>query len=152
MSISVGRRLTTAIGLTALVAVTGGAAAAIAAKPVRGATYSGKIARTSNVVYGISFKVSANGKHVSHFVLTSGYPVYCQGGGFGTVQRASGKISRHGTFKVKLPIYFAPAHQHQGFVIVSGSFTKHRKEHGKVITDFTHSGTCNGTSSYTAKG
>ena len=151
MRISLDRRLAAAVALTALVAVTGGAAAALAAKPVRAATYSGKISRASNVTFPISFKVSANGKRVSSFVLTSSYPVYCQGGGFGTVQPASGTVSKHGTFKVKLPIYFAPAHQHQGFVIVTGVFGKHGKESGTVRTDFAHSSGCNGTSSYSTK-
>lgn len=150
MRISLDRRLAAAVALTVLVAVTG-AAAAVAATPVRAATYSGKISRASNVTFPISFKVSANGKRVSSFVLTSSYPVYCQGGGFGTVQPASGTVSKHGTFKVKLPIYFAPAHQHQGFVIVTGAFGKHGKESGTVRTDFTHSSSCNGTSSYSTK-
>jgi hypothetical protein len=152
MRISLGRRLATAIALTALVAVTSGVAAALAAKPVSSAKYSGKISRTSNVTFPISFKVSANGKRVSSFVLPNSYPVYCQGGGFGAVQGASGTISKHGTFKVKLPIYFAPAHDHEGFVIVTGSFAKHGKESGKVRTDFTHSSSCNGTSSYSTRG
>ena len=152
MRISFGCRLASAIAVTALVALTGGAVAALAAKPVSGATYSGKISRTSNVTFPISFKVSANGKRVSSFVFTSSYPVYCQGGGFGAVQPSSGTISKHGTFKVKLPIYFAPAHEHQGFVIVTGRFAKHGKEHGKVRTDFTHSSSCNGTSSYSSRG
>jgi hypothetical protein len=55
-------------------------------------------------------------------------------------------------FTVKLPIYFAPAHEHQGFVIVTGSFAKHGKESGKVRTDFTHSSSCNGSSSYSTRG
>jgi hypothetical protein len=117
-----------------------------------GATYSRKISRASNVTFPISFKVSANGKHVSSFVLTSNYPVYCQGGGFGTAQSATGTISKHGTFKVKLAIYFAPEHDHQGFVIVTGSFAKHGEEHGKVTTDFTHSRSCNGSSNYSTRG
>lgn len=151
MRISLDRRLATAVALTTLVAVTGGAAAAVAAKPVRGATYSGKISRVSNVTFPISFKVSANGKRVSSFVLASSYPVYCQGGGFGAVQPASGTVSKRGTFKVKLPIYFAPAHQHQGFVIVTGAFGKHGRESGTLKTDFTHSSSCNGTSRYSTQ-
>jgi hypothetical protein len=37
-------------------------------------------------------------------------------------------------------------------VIITGSFAAHRKESGKVTTDFTHSATCNGTSSYKTTG
>lgn len=147
MRITLGRRASAAIGLTALAA----APVALAAAPIKGATYKGTIARTSSVAYSISFKVSANGKRVGSFKL-SYYPVYCQGGGFGSLEQASGPISKKGTFKVALPIYFAPAHQRQGSVIVTGAFAKHGKESGKVTTDFTHAGSCNGSSSYTTKG
>lgn len=154
MMSKLGVRVSAAVALTALFTVIGGAGAAIAvaAHPVKNATYSGRISRTSNVIYGISFKVNVSGKRVSNFTLSSSYPVYCQGGGFGAVQAASGAITKRGTFKVKLPIYFAPAHQHQGFVIITGSFAAHGKESGKVTTDFTHSATCNGTSSYKTTG
>lgn len=143
-----------AIFLATLVALLGGTAAALAAKPIKGKTYQGKLKlpHASNVTYGISFKVSANGKRVSSFSLPQGYPIYCQGGGFGQQQAASGEITKTGKFTVKLPIYFAPAHQHQGFVIITGAFAKHGKESGTVKTDFTKSHVCNGTATYTATG
>ena len=147
MTIRRQRRLLSVVAFAALVA----AGTALAATPIKGATYSGKIARASNVTYSISFTVSTTGERVRNFALANGYPVYCQGGGFGAVQQASGKISKEGAFVVKLPIYFAPSHQHQGFVIITGRFAKHGKESGKVMTDFTHSNTCNGTSSYATK-
>jgi hypothetical protein len=135
------------------------ALAAKPAKPVKGATYSGNITRviksagkTFKATFPISFKVSKNGKKVSTFTFTSNYPIYCQGGGFGSPQAASGRISKKGTFTVKLPLYFAPEHSHQGFLIVSGKFGKHKKESGAVKTDFTKSQTCNGTAKYTTKG
>ncbi len=140
-------RALTAIALTALVAVPAG----FAATPIKGATYKGKISRATSVAFSISFKVSASGKRVSNFMLSS-YPVYCQGGGFGSLQQASGAVSKKGTFKVKLPIYFAPSHSREGFVIVTGRFAKHRKESGKVMTEFTHAGGCNGTSRYATQG
>ena len=80
MTIRLHRRGLGAIALIALVATAEGAVA-FAATPIKGATYEGKIAHPSNVTYSISFKVSENGKHVSNFTLTNGYPVYCQGGG-----------------------------------------------------------------------
>lgn len=143
-----------AIVLGALLGVTGGAAVALAAAPIKGATYQGKLklSHASSVTYGISFKVSASGKRVSDFNLPRGYPVYCQGGGFGKQQAASSTITRKGKFNVKLPIYFAPTHSHQGFVVITGSFAKHGKESGTVRTDFTVSHVCNGTSTYTTTG
>ena len=138
-------------GLVALIATLAVCAAgANAAHPAKGKTYSGSIEHASNVTYPISFKVSKNGKKVDDFGLSSGYPVYCQGGGFGEAQDATAKISSKGTFTANLPIYFAPTHDHQGFVKITGKFGKKGHESGKVITEFSTSKTCNGTSKYTA--
>jgi hypothetical protein len=135
------------------------ALAAKPAKPVKGATYSGNITRviksagkTFKSTLPISFKVSKTGKKVSGFTFTSFYPIYCQGGGFGSPQATTGRISKKGSFTVKLPLYFAPEHSHQGFLIVSGKFGKHNKESGTVKTDFTKSRVCNGTSKYATTG
>ena len=109
----------TAVALATLIATAG----AFAAKPINGATYSGRINRASNVVETIKFKVSPNGTHVGGFSL--GYlPVYCQGGGFGSPQSVVAKITKTGTFKAKLPNYFAPAQSTQGYLIVTGKFAK----------------------------
>jgi hypothetical protein len=130
------------------------AAIAMAAAPIKGATYKGKLKLRpgAKVTLAISFKVSTNGKRVGNFKLPNGYPVYCQGGGFGRIQEGSGPISKKGTFKVKLPIYFAPVHLRQGFVIVTGAFAKHGKVAGRVTTDFTSGTACNGSSAYAATG
>lgn len=129
-----------------------GSAFALAAHPAKGKTYSGEIQRVigGKVVgtFPISFKVSSNGKKVSQFSLPSGYPVYCEGGGFGTTQKASAKITSKGRFKAKLPIYFEPTNSHEGFVKVSGKFGAKKHESGTVITEFTNSPICNGTSKY----
>ena len=127
---------------------------ALAASPKKGATYVGKINRVykGKVVYSdeISFKVSSNGKKVGSFSLPNGYPVYCEGGGFGEAQDATAKISSKGTFTAKLPLYFAPSHQHQGFLQITGKFGKKGRVSGNAKTDFTISKSCNGTSKYTA--
>ena len=147
-------RMAVAIVSAALLAVTCGTAVALAAAPIKGATYTGKLKpRTAtSEAHPISFKVSANGKRVSHCTLLNGYPVYCQGGGFGQAQPASGAITNKGKFTVKLPIVFTITHQHQGFVIITGTFAKHGKESGTVTTDFTTSHVCNGSSTYTTTG
>jgi hypothetical protein len=143
-----------AIVLAGLLAASAGTAVALAAAPIKGATYQGKLKlpHATSVTFPISFKVSANGKRVSNFTLAHGYPVYCQGGGFGQQQPASGTVTSKGKFTVKLPIFFAPAHQHQGFVIVTGTFAKNGRESGTVVTDFTRAHVCNGTSTYTTTG
>ena len=137
--------------LVLIVALAVGAGGANAAHPTKGKTYSGSIKRVANVTYTITFEVSKNGEKVEDFSLPSGYPVYCEGGGFGEVQDATAQISSKGTFMAKLPIYFAPTHEHQGFVEITGKFGKKGHESGKAITDFSTSNTCNGTSKYTTK-
>jgi hypothetical protein len=152
------RRAAAPVAALAMLGAAGAQALASTSKPVRGAIYSGQITRvlhsggkTFKSNFPISFAVSANGKRVSAFTFPSSYPVYCQGGGFGQPQSKSGKISDKGKFKVKLPLVFAPTHQHQGFLVVSGTFGKHRKVSGTVFTDFTKAKVCNGSTKYSAK-
>lgn len=151
---SVPRRLVTAALLLLLVLALAGVA--LAANPKKGATYSGLITRVvagTSSTFPISFEVSANGKKVRNFTLESDYPVYCEGGGFGEAQKATATVSKKGTFTAKLPLYFAPAHEHQGFVEITGKFGKKGHESGKVVTDFSGGNLtgCNGTSKYTTK-
>jgi hypothetical protein len=141
-------------GLIALIAVLATpAVSAGAAHPAKGKTYSGSINRLAgaNTTFPISFEVSKNGKKVQDFSLPSGYPVYCEGGGFGEAQTATAKISSKGIFTAKLPIYFAPTHDQQGFVKITGKFGKQGHEGGTAVTEFSDFKTCNGTSRYTAK-
>ncbi len=156
--LQLSRRAVAPVTALAVFGAAGAQALASSAKPVHGATYGGEITRVVHSMgktfrnkLPISFAVSANGKKVSAFTFTSFYPVYCQGGGFGSPQPKSGEISSKGKFKVKLPLVFAPTHAHEGFLVVSGTFAKHGKVSGTVFTDFTKSKVCNGTSKYTAK-
>jgi hypothetical protein len=156
--LALSRRAVTPAVALAMLGAAGAQALASTAKPVHGATYSGEITRvvhsggkTFRSQYPISFAVSATGKRVSAFALPSFYPVYCQGGGFGVAQSKSGEISGKGKFKVKLPLYFAPTHAHEGFLVVSGTFAKHGKVSGTAFTDFTKSKICNGTAKFSAK-
>jgi len=142
------------LALTAIVVVAA-ASVALAAKPVKGATYSGTIVRSiGNTSFPISFKVSKNGKTVSDFKLTNDYPVYCQGGGFpelGTGKAA--KISKKGTFTAKLPLKdIHPPGKGEGSVIITGTFAAHGSVSGKVKTAIGGSTfkSCNGTSPFTA--
>lgn len=154
MRLKLSHRALTALA-AAIVAVTSVAATAFAAAPIKGATYKGTMSVAAKpwhpkLSVPISFKVSANGRQVSHFVFS--YAVYCQGGGFGNFRSKSAPITKRGTFKVKLPIYSRTGNTLQGFLIVTGSFARHGNESGKVTTDFSHGGNCNGTSPYRTKG
>jgi hypothetical protein len=147
-----------AIAATALL-VAGGSPAAPAAQPTHGATYSGTIKRvvhsnghTYRSTFTISFRVSASGKQVSGFTFAQNYPVYCQGGGFGSPQPKQGRVSTKGTFEVKLPLYFAPRHQNQGSLVITGKFGQHGTESGKVTTDFKNATSCNGEAGYNTRG
>jgi hypothetical protein len=135
-----------ALASLALLAIAG---VALAAHPIKGATYTGTfgpvIAHES-----ITFNVSHNGKRVSSFALSS-FPVGCQGGAFGSPQPGSGRISRKGKFRVTLKLFFAPNHSTTGTVVVTGRFLRAGKEKGTIGTHFKTSG-CDKTESYLAKG
>jgi hypothetical protein len=139
-----------------VIAALAAASVAIAAKPVKGATYSGKIRDSRNSIdtFPISFKVSKSGKQVSGFKLTADYPSYCQGGGFPTLgTKGSGKVSKQGAFTAKLPLLAIGTNKADGFLVVTGKFGKRGSVSGKVRTDiagkFGHE--CNGTSSFSAR-
>lgn len=136
---------------TALLSIATGA---LASHPVKGATYSGAIKQKfqGQVVntYPLSFQVSSNGKKATKFAV-SGTPIYCQGGGFGTPHSTTAKISSSGTFKVKLPIIFAPTHQNQGNLVLTGKFKPHKVETGTATTKFKKVKSCDGTSKYKTK-
>lgn len=127
-------------------------AAALAAHPAKGKTYTGTIDQAFNgkIVnrFPISFSVSQNGGTVKKFTLPSNIPIYCEGGGFGGVSGGSASVTKAGTFKVKLPIVFAPTHERQGFAIITGKFGPKKAESGSITTEFTKAKSCNGTSKY----
>jgi hypothetical protein len=143
-----------ALSITAIVAVlvTG---VALAAKPVKGATYSGSITRgVGTTTFPISFKVTKSGKHVSNFKLANAYPVYCQGGGFPTMGAGGfGRITKKKTFSVNLPLTNFMTKKPEGSIVVSGKFGAHGSASGKVKTAITGTfgKSCNGTSPFTAK-
>jgi hypothetical protein len=130
-------------------------AVALAAHPAKGKTYAGTINQSFNgkVVnqFPISFAVSQNGKKVKKFSLPSNVPIYCEGGGFGGVSGGSATVTKAGTFKIKLPIVFAPTHEHQGFATITGKFGPKKTESGSIATEFTKVKSCNGSSSYSTK-
>ena len=127
-------------------------AVALAAKPFKGATYKGNIKLSVAVPDPISFKVSGNGKRVSHFTIGS-IPIGCQAGGFTSPKSRSAKVSKTGTFKAKLPLRAINGTK-IGNVVVTGKFLKGGKEKGKVSTRFTQRGfskSCNKTAPYSTK-
>jgi hypothetical protein len=145
-------RLTVAVALLSVAALFA-TTTSLAAAP-EAATYAGQIKREGATPQPIRFAVSKNKKKVTDFSFPSSYPVYCQGGGFGTPVSKPAKISAQGAFTAKLPLVFAPRHQNQGVLIVTGTFTAQGKVKGSVTTDFKavdNLNTCNGTSAFSAR-
>jgi hypothetical protein len=114
---------------------------ALAAKPVKGATYHGTISHGS---LPITLKVSGNGKSVK--VNVPHPPLFCQGGGGGTTQSTkAATITTGGTFTAKISYAF------QGKVAftakVTGKFGAARSESGKITATY-KTANCSGTSAY----
>lgn len=152
--LSLGRRFACAAWIAVAAVCLFLSSQALAAHPRTGKTYSGKIRQSLDHgrfvnTYPISFSVTKDGKRVRGFTMASSFPIYCQGGGFGTGAGGSGSISKAGKFKVTVPIIFTPTHQHQGSLTITGTFRAHGRESGQIVTRFTKATQCGGTSPYT---
>lgn len=142
------RPVALAVVLASLITV-GSAVAALAAKPTKGKTYSGKIER-----YGtpISFRVSRTGKSVSNFKVKYAPFIFCQGGGV-TMKSRSARVSGNGTFTDALPLYTVGGTP-DGHMTVTGTFAKGGKEAGKVTVELKvvlPGSSCNRSSPYSTK-
>lgn len=141
-------------GTVALAVVPLLAGIALAMAPQRGWTYT--TAPAAKVF--VFFKVSADGKRVTN--VGAGIAVKCRGGagGFPSARPGSGKITKHGTFKVTLKLY-PPGRSRQkssGTDTITGKFVAGGKANGTVRTYFNGQNAasfCRGiTRSYTAIG
>jgi hypothetical protein len=124
------------------------AGVAVASHAMRGASYSGTYKGRSTE--GISFTVSANGDRVTHLVVTT--PFRCAGGCGGVANGGPGsaRITKQGTFKVTLQLYFPPgSHSSEGTDTVAGRFLAGGRAKGTVSSHFTH-GSGGETVSWTA--
>ncbi len=137
------------------VAMLGTAGAVLAAAPVKGATYKGKF-KAGFDMPKISFKVSADGKRVTH-LHTSDVGLYCVGGG-GVVPTnfKDATISANGTFKstAKDIIKIGPRKGQVGENLkITGTFKSGGKESGTMTTTYAGgiSTTCSGSSKYSTK-
>jgi hypothetical protein len=130
------------------------AAAALAANPIKGATYNGSWG-TAPAGGTVQFKVSSSGKKVSGFRLGS-VPLKCQGV-IPLANSGSATVSKTGKFVATLSLFFPPTQpsRHVGTVVVSGTFLKGRKESGKLATKYSGHGfnkSCDKTVTYSTKG
>jgi hypothetical protein len=121
--------ITTAVAIAALAL----SAVALAAKPVKGATYKGHYG-TSNVV---RFKVSANGKTVTKMHFATFPPNKCGSGGPEPKQSSKPATITNGKFKVRLTYSYASSGGKSYTYTVTGKFLKHRMEKGVFINETT---------------
>jgi hypothetical protein len=133
--------------------VLAGAAVALAAKPVKGASYSGTF-RAGGEPVTLTFKVSSNGKRVTN-LHASNAGLYCSGGGPATpVKFKDGTISAKGTFKSTghYTIAVGPKKGQIGSKLtVTGSFKSGCRETGTLKTTYVGFARCSGTSDYSTK-
>jgi hypothetical protein len=141
-------------GAVVAVGLLGLTGAALAANPVKGATYSGALAPPRSS-YKVSFEVSGNGGQVSGLTI-SNLPFYCPGGG-GTipVKFADAPISKSGTFTStgKYVTLEGPLKGQLATTLkISGTFGPGGSEEGTVTSTWVKLHSCSGQSSYTTKG
>ena len=138
-------RLISVLALGAALLVTG---VALAASPVKGATYKGTWGPASKH-NSMIFKVSSDGTMVSNFRL-SGPPANCTGTGLGSPVSRSGSISKSGAFSVTMSLV-TPTKKTTGSLLMTGTFLSGGKEKGTLSTHFNSSNAkCNKIQSYTA--
>jgi hypothetical protein len=106
------------------------AAAAFAAKPLKGKSYFGKV--TSSPTDTLSFAVSKNGKRVTK--LNVPLAIRCQSGfgGIKTKAPKKTKITKNGTFKAVVKAVSVTGKKSFGKETVTGKFLKGGKERGKI--------------------
>jgi len=142
-----GARLWSA-GLIVAAVVFASAGMAFASRAIGGASYSGTY--KGRPTEGISFKVSSNGGKVTNLMVDT--PFHCNGGCGGVASGGPGsaRITRNGTFKVTLQLYFPPgSHSSEGTDTVTGKFLSSGRAKGTVSSHFKH-GSGGETVSWTA--
>ena len=132
------------------------AAAALAATPVRGASYRGALTGSHSAVH-VSFRVADSGTSINH-VVVSALPLYCSGKPppSARISFSGAPIGAHGTFTAAGTdkIGVGPL---KGSAIatlkLTGTFAGDHSESGVLTTTFTGGSAsgCNGHSSYRTK-
>jgi len=122
------------------------AAMALAASAVKGATYTGAVARNKEP---ISLKVSNSGKAVTMSIAIP--PLYCEGGGVGARQiTKAAPISKNGSFKGSIAYEFQPTHRTTSRLFFSGRFSG-RIVKGTARSEFPLAKECDGSTTFSAK-
>ena len=135
----------TAVGLTAILALTG---IALAASPVKGAKYSGRVKVSATLT--VSFKVSGSGKKITSLKVSPSLPNTCgYGGPLPTDTSKPAKI-KDGKFTAKITEK-ASSGTVIGTAKVTGKFLAKGKEKGTITTSLPNAKSCNGSFTYSTK-
>ena len=130
------------VALAAIVAIAG---SALAATPVKGAKYSGRVGVTASLT--VTFKVSKSGKKVSALKVTPSLPNSCGYGGPPPTATSKPANIRHGKFTAKITNKAG-----NGTVIttakVTGKFLANGGEKGTIKTS---AKSCSGSFPYSTK-
>jgi hypothetical protein len=127
--------------LFALVAV------ALAASPVKGATYSGSLKDSATEI--VSFKVSASGKMVTNVKVTPFVPNHCGSGGTPPAESSKPARIKNGKFKATLNEETSNGAV-SGTATVTGKFLAKGKVKGTVENPLPGAKECAGNFPYTA--
>lgn len=139
-------RSTLALLAVAIASLALAAVALAGAKPVKGATYSGK---TTHEQEPITLTVSQSGKSVT--ASETFLPQYCEGGGSSTKQITKpAAISANGSFKAVISYEVTLEHRVTAKLYVSGKFSGHSVK-GTVRSEFLLAKECDGSTAFSAK-
>jgi hypothetical protein len=133
------------LAVTAILATFG---IALAAGPVKGAKYSGRVNATASLT--VSFKVSRSGKKVTALKVSPSLPNSCGFGGPPPTQTSKAAKIERGKFAAKIKETAS-----NGTVIatakVTGKFLAKGKEKGDIKANLPNAQSCNGTFAYSTK-
>ncbi len=134
-----------ALAFAAALAVTG---IALAAGPVKGARYSGRVNVTATLT--VSFKVSRSGKKVSSLKVSPSLPNSCGYGGPPPTQTSKPAKIEDGKFTAKITEK-AVNGTVAAIATITGRFLAKGKEKGTIKTSVPSATSCNGSFSYSTK-
>jgi hypothetical protein len=134
-----------AVAIAAIAAI---ASSALAAAPVKGGRYSGRVNITATLT--VRFKVSGSGKKVTSLKVSPALPNSCGFGGPPPAQSARAAKVRKGKFTTKI------TEKTSGGTVtatarVKGRFLAGGKEKGRIITNVPGNTSCNGSFRYSTE-
>jgi hypothetical protein len=132
----------------AVAAILATAGIALAARPVKGAKYSGPVDVTAALT--LSFKVSGSGKKVTAIKVSPSLPNSCGYGGPLPTQTSNPAKIKHGKFTAKVTDTTTNGDV-STTAKITGKFLAKRKEKGRIKATVPSNESCNGSFSYATK-